>query len=244
MLHVVTAANRHLYETQLDQMYRHRARLFVDEAGWALNVIDGRERDEGDDERAVYLIAIDDQGVCCSSVRIRPVDDWSYLIDNMREWIDGDPRPLKEDPTVWEMARWINKSPRRETSAQVMVGAVEYMLSIGLTQCISCPDEDKAVHAISRGWRMNYLGSPRRYPEGGIAVATSLPISEAGLNHVRALHNCHTPVLLEIPADTPWANLPLPRIDSVFREAAATTTSSAEMYAVAGARLLSLHRDD
>lgn len=238
MLHVVTATNRHLYETQLDQMYRHRTELFVEGARWNLKVVDGREMDEGDDERAVYLIAMDDDGRCCSSVRIRPVDDFSYLIDRMPEWVDRGHRALKEDPTVWEMARWINRSPRRkEASIGILVGSIDYMLGKGVSQCISCPDEDKAAHAKKRGWRLRRLGSPRRYPEGGVAVATSLPVNRVELARLREKYECHHPVLLEIPPDAPWAGLPVTVIDSAFREVAPSSKSAAEMYAALDARL-------
>jgi len=187
VLHVVTAANRHLYETQLDQMYRHRTELFVEGAGWNLTVVDGREMDEGDDDRAVYLIAIDDDGHCRSSVRIRPVDDFSYLIDHMPEWVDEDRQALKEDPTVWEMARWINQSRARkaEVSIAIYVGAVEYMVGRGVSQCVSCPDVVREKHALRRGWTVRRLGTPRRYPEGGTAVGASLIVSEEELARAR-----------------------------------------------------------
>jgi N-acyl-L-homoserine lactone synthetase len=236
MLHVITGANQHLYETQLREMHRQRYELFVLRQGWNLQVCDGGEYDEGDDERAVYLLALDPTGECRSSIRIRPADDFSYMIDRMPEWIDGDAQALRSDPALWEMARWINRSGWRE-GQEIRIGLVEYLHSRGATQAISCADVKVADYAVRTGWRLRYLGTPRRYPEGGVAVATSQPVSLEEVEHLRALFGRRDMFLIEVPADAPWADLPLPVIEREFRAAADTASSTAELNAIADTRL-------
>jgi len=41
MLHICTANNRHLYQTELREMHSHRYELFVRTRGWNLTVRDG-----------------------------------------------------------------------------------------------------------------------------------------------------------------------------------------------------------
>jgi N-acyl-L-homoserine lactone synthetase len=236
MLHVVTGANRHLYGTQLTQMHRQRYELFVLRRGWNLPVRDGGEYDEGDDERAVYLLALDRAGDCRGSMRLRPADDFSYLIDRMPEWVDGDPQALRQDPNLWEIARWINQGGRR-TGQEIRIGMVEYLLSRGAVQGISCPDEEMARYALDTGWRLRFLGSPRRYPEGGVAVAITQPVSAAEVEYLRAYFGRRDPVLMEISPDAPWAHLPLPQIEQAFRACARVTSSGAALHAAADARL-------
>src|SRR3712207_1050182 len=133
MLHVVTSANRHLYRRQLADMHRQRYELFVKGKGWNLPVRDGGEYDEGDDERAVYLLAIDETGYCDCSIRVRPADDWSYLLDSMPEWVAVDPQAVRAAPGLWEMARWIKQGEDPGLGAEMRIGLVEYLLSRGAT---------------------------------------------------------------------------------------------------------------
>ncbi len=236
MLHVVTGANRHLYRPQLQQMHRQRYELFVLGQGWNLQVRDGGEYDEGDDERAVYLLALNPAGKCRSSIRIRPADDFSYLIDHMADWVDGDAQALRTDPALWEIARWINREGW-VTGQEIRIGMIEYLLSRGVTQAISCPDEQMAIYAASTGWRLKRLGEPRRYPEGGVAVAISQPVSAEEVEYLRARFGRRDPFLIEVPPDAPWAGLPLPVIEREYRMAAASASSNAELHAVAHGRL-------
>jgi N-acyl-L-homoserine lactone synthetase len=239
MLHVVTGTNRHLYEGQLREMHRQRYEVFVLGRGWNLQVRDGGEFDEGDDERAVYLLSLDATGSCRSSIRVRPADDFSYMIDHMPEWIDGDAQALRSDPGLWEIARWINRSGWKE-GQEIRIGVVEYLHSRGATHAISCADLKIADYAVRTGWRLEYLGAPRRYPEGGVAVATSQPVSSEEVEHLRARFGRRDMFLIELPADGPWVDLPLLEIEQEFQAAAATASSIVDLNAIADLRLRSL----
>jgi N-acyl-L-homoserine lactone synthetase len=240
MLHVVTEANRHLYRKQIEQMHRQRCELFVKIRGWNLQVRDGGEYDEGDDERAVYLILLDETGYCHSSIRVRPIDDFSYLVDNLPEWIAGDPQALRDDPGVWEMARWVSQGEDRAGGQEIRIGLIECLLSRGVTRCIACGDLDVTAYGIRTGWRVEFLGIPRRYREGGVAVATALPIAQAEVDHLRQLTGRRDQFLMEIPAEAPWAELPLTAIETAYREAAAEADSFAALAAAADVRLRAL----
>ncbi|HEU0298595.1 MAG TPA: acyl-homoserine-lactone synthase [Longimicrobium sp.] len=237
MLHVVTGANQHLYGAQLQEMLRQRKAEFVGRQGWELQVFDGLEKDDGDDERAVYLLALNATGECRSSIRIRPADDFSYMIDRMPEFIDGDAQALRNDPALWEIARWINHGGWK-TGQEIRIGLIEYLHSRGVTQAISCADVEKADYAIRTGWRLRYLGQPRRYAVGGrLAVAVSLTVSAEEVEQLRARFGRRDMVLIEVPADAPWAGLPLPVIEREFRVAADTASSTAELHEIADTRL-------
>lgn len=243
MLHIVTHENRRLYSRQIADMHRQRYELFVKARGWNLQVRDGGEYDEGDDELAVYLLGIDETGFCHSSIRVRPAHDFSYVIDAMPEWIEGDAQALRDDPGLWEMARWISQGEERAAGDEIRVGMIEYLLRRGATQCIACGDLHITAYAIRAGWRLNFLGIPRRYPEGGVSVATSLPITAAEVEYARTLTGRHDIFLMEVPAAAAWAELPLSAIEAAYRTAAEGLFTQAEVDAAAGqileARLLS-----
>ena len=229
MLHICTDQNRHLYKRQLVEMHRQRYELFVRTKGWNLTVRDGGEYDEGDDERAIYLLSLDEAGSCFGSIRVRPADDFSMVIDRMPHHIAGDAQALRKDPGLWEMARWINIGGDPAAGVETRIGLIEYLLGRGATQCLALPDVAMMTYAIRTGWRVRALGGPQPYPEGGVAVAVSLPITADEVAYLRDLNGRKDCFLMEIDADAPWAGMALSVIEAVFAEVAATLTDPADV---------------
>jgi acyl-homoserine lactone synthase len=56
MIHVVTPENEHFYRDEMDQAYRLRHKVFVEEMGWKnMAKPDGREMDQFDTKHAVNM---------------------------------------------------------------------------------------------------------------------------------------------------------------------------------------------
>ena len=237
MLHICNQANRHLYKQQLSQMHRQRNELFVKTKGWNLKVIDGGEYDEGDDDRAIYLLSLDEIGNCFGSIRVRPADDFSMVIDKMPHHVAGDAAELRKDPHLWEMARWVNVGNDRAAGEETRIGLIEYLLSQGCAQCLALPDIGMLAYAIRTGWRARAIGAPTPYPEGGVAVAVSLPITAEEVAHVRRVTGRSDAFLIDIDPAAPWAQTPLPVIEAIFKAQAASGVSQGELGICADARL-------
>ncbi len=131
MIHICTHQNRSLYREQLSTMHAHRYELFVRTKGWNLTVRDGGEYDEGDDARAVYLLCLDEAGACYGSIRLRPADDFSMVLDKMPHHVAGDVNALRAAPGVWEMARWVNIGGDASAGQEMRIGVIEYLLGQG-----------------------------------------------------------------------------------------------------------------
>jgi acyl-homoserine lactone synthase len=59
-IHVVDKSNAHLYRDMLDENFRLRAAIFIEEMKWsALSNVNGRERDQFDDDTATYYFAVE-----------------------------------------------------------------------------------------------------------------------------------------------------------------------------------------
>lgn len=237
MLHICTNQNRQLYRAQLETMHRQRYELFVKTKGWNLTVRAGGEYDEGDDERAVYLMSIDDTGAVFGSMRVRPADDFSMVIDRMPHYVAGDASALRQDPGLWEAARWVNIGGDPAAGQEMRIGVIEYLLRRGATQCLALPDISMLAYAIRTGWRFRALGAPQSYPEGGIAVAASLPIDQAEIDYLRDLTGRRDEFLMEIDAEAAWADLPLTTIEGVYSETAALATDFDDLVARTELRL-------
>ena len=57
-VHVITDANKAAYAAELDQLFRIRHRIYVEEKKWREPSDDGRETDQFDTEHAVHLVGI------------------------------------------------------------------------------------------------------------------------------------------------------------------------------------------
>jgi N-acyl-L-homoserine lactone synthetase len=237
MLHICTNQNRRLYWTQLEAMHRQRYELFIKTKGWNLQVRDGGEYDEGDDERAVYLLSIDETGSVYGSMRVRPADDFSMVIDRMPHHVTGDAGALRHDPGLWEMARWVNIGGDPAAGQEMRIGVIEYLLRRGATQCLALPDVSMLAYAIRTGWRFRALGAPQSYPEGGVAVAASLPIDCAEVSYLRNLTGRRDVFLMEVDAEAAWADLPLKTTERAYADAAILATDFEDLAQRADLRL-------
>jgi N-acyl-L-homoserine lactone synthetase len=214
-------------------MHRQRYELFVKTKGWNLTVRDGGEYDDGDDERAVYLLSIDETGACDGSIRVRPADDFSMVIDRMPHHVASDASALRADPGLWEMARWVNIGGDPSAGQEVRIGLIEYLLRQGASQCLALPDVSMMGYALRTGWRLRALGAPLPYPEGGVAVAVSLPITRDEVTYLRDLTGRRDVFLMEVDASAPWADLPLPVIEAAFKQASEDVADERELAAAA-----------
>lgn len=194
MIHVVTTGSRELYQRQLLQMHRLRAEVFVRTRGWKLDIRDdGGEYDRGDDELATYLLALDEEGGLLTSIRLRPVKDWSILLDAMPERVRGDAERFRR-ADVWEMARFLSIGAGRSTEEarrrvpEIFIALLEVAQAAGVTEVIGACDTPLFTHGLGLGWRMAPVGLPFAYPEGGSALPYTVEVSADAIEEVRDLH--------------------------------------------------------
>lgn len=212
MIHVVTHAQRHVYAQQLTTMHRMRREVFVGKRGWNLQTReDGGEYDRGDDDKAIYFMMLDRDGGLQVSVRVRPVTDWSILLDEMPGCVEGDVSALRR-PDVWEMARHLAGQQGRSVgeakrrAAEFRIAMLEAALRKGVTQLIGSVDVGLLAHGIRAWLDLKPLGLPVVYPEGGAAVGYEIPVSEDLIERLKRAHGVTRPSAfeLEVESATPW----------------------------------------
>ncbi|MES2033599.1 MAG: acyl-homoserine-lactone synthase [Pseudomonadota bacterium] len=203
MIHVVTYQQRAFYAAQLRAMHRRRREVFIDDRGWKLEERDGGEYDRGDDEQAIYLMMLDRAGALQVSVRVRPVMDWSILLDEMPGCIEGGPDRLRR-PDVWEMARHLANGASgavgeaRTRAGEFRVALLEAALDHGVTRLVGSVDIGLLAHGISAWLDLRPIGLPVVYPEGGAAVGYEIPVSEDLIQRLRRAHDLPAAVAYEL----------------------------------------------
>lgn len=93
------------------EVARYRFDIFVRKLGWQLQCQEGREYDEFDHEKTVYVVAQDDDGDVVGTARLLPTTG-PYLLANLfpNLWGSGE---LPNSPDVWELSRFASVDMNR-----------------------------------------------------------------------------------------------------------------------------------
>jgi acyl-homoserine lactone synthase len=102
VIHIVTPDNESFYRDEMEQAYRLRHRVFVEEMGWHnLAKPDRREIDQFDNKHAVHMLYIED-GKVLGYQRLLPSTRPHLLSDITPELCEVE-RPIGAD--IWEISR-------------------------------------------------------------------------------------------------------------------------------------------
>lgn len=194
MFHVVTRANRPAFASQLKEMHQWRARIFVDEQGWDLPVVDGLEIDEYDDDEAIYFLDFDDDGGIVSGQRMRPTADKSLTGDHFPSSIMVDDVAFF-DAHVWEMSRGFvlpayRGKIRNARRSEMRLAILETAHAAGVERFIAFTDTRLLPYFLNSAYRFRMLGLPVPTPacEG---IAIEIEVSAGAIMHMRERLNMH-----------------------------------------------------
>ncbi|MFA7264048.1 MAG: acyl-homoserine-lactone synthase [Caulobacter sp.] len=208
MIHVVTHALRGVYADQIAAMHRMRREVFIVARGWQLEERDGGEYDRGDDEQAIYFMMLDEHGGLQVSVRVRPVLDWSILVDEMPRCVEGGAETLRR-PDVWEMARHLasgqgrSVGEARRRAAEFRVAMLEAARARGVTRIVGSVDVGLLAHGARAWLDLKPLGLPVVYPEGGAAVGYEIPVTDDLITRLKRAHGLVEPSAFELARGAP-----------------------------------------
>lgn len=206
MLHLVNKQNRGLYRAEIEQLYRVRKSVFIDELGWQLNAVDGLEIDQYDDDEAMYGIGFDSAGQISMSGRYRPTVNGSMLTEIFPHSIDSsiDPASLL-GPDIWEFSRGFcletgGKRHNQQRRAMLMLTPLEIAFAHGVTSYIAFSEIRLLPLFISMGWRVQLLGDPISYGEGE-GIAYRVEVSEDAILSMRRAYDLPDPSHIYLEAD-------------------------------------------
>lgn len=237
MIHLVTWANRAAYKRQIDEMHRLRWKFYIEERGWKrlreIQEVEGYERDEYDDDRAVYVMGIDDDGGVTGSMRLRPTGDKSLLADHFPHLIDASASFTPSDG-VWEITRIVRKPENRSKDHTLRFAMNTAMLEMavgrGIRKLVATSDSFLVAQTRSV-WRHKFrpLGLPQPYPEGE-AIALDFDADEESLQMTRERAGIVSTQMFELGPLVPDRPVDVVQAERVARLASmATPTQLSEM---------------
>ena len=198
MIHVVNAANQHCYRDELDQAFRLRHRVFVEQLKWHnLARDDGREIDEFDDAHTIHMLAMRDDQVI-GYQRLLPTTRPHLLSDVMPQLCEGE-RPSGSQ--IWEWTRFCVADSHRMRGRTInpvlsalLTGLVEWGLVNGVGRVVAEMHPLHLLTLIQLHFKITPLGLPQPI-DGEDVVALTADFDGRTLARLRHSRDHHEPVL-------------------------------------------------
>ena len=185
-IHLITAANRHLYEEVIERSLRVRYNIFVGELGWAaLQRSDGRDVDAYDQPDTVYMIGIDDDRIV-GGQRLYPTTRPHLLSDVFPHLAHVKGIPIA--PDIWEWTRYFVIKERRSgrTDCRLLAAVQEFGIQEGISQLTAVVETWWLPRFQEAGFKIRPLGLPHLI-ENKWAIAAAIDVSPKSLDRVRTL---------------------------------------------------------
>ncbi|MER9947309.1 acyl-homoserine-lactone synthase [Mesorhizobium sp. M0047] len=188
MLLIVTAQNAEEYQAELDQAFRLRHKVFVEEKGWMdLRRDDARDIDCFDDEHAVHMLfTVEDRVV--GYQRMLPSTRPHLLSEVLFDLCEGE-RPAGAN--IWEWTRYCVEPQFRERGRMLspvanalLSGIVEWGLGSGIDTIIIEMNPLWLLRLVQLHFRVTPLGLPKIIG-GEETVAVTARFDERTLQRLR-----------------------------------------------------------
>lgn len=177
MIHIVTAENIGAYQYEMEQAYRLRHNVFVDEMGWEdLRKPDGREIDQFDDGRALHMLYIEDDRVL-GYQRMLPSMRPHLLTEVLPHLCEGD---FPVGPHIWEWTRYCVTREHRDRGRilspvgnLLLSSIVEWGLASGVQKIIIEMNPLWLLRLVQLNFRVTPLGLPQQIGKDSIIAVTA-----------------------------------------------------------------------
>ncbi|MBW5439300.1 GNAT family N-acetyltransferase [Bradyrhizobium canariense] len=196
MIHTVDSDNKLLYQHELEEHFRLRHRIYVDERKWiALKQADGREIDQFDTDEAIYLMALD-RGHVIGGARLVPTLQ-PHLLANVFPFlanVEGIPR----GPGIYEWTRIFvvpeHRGPNSSVLHAMLAGMMEYCLGRSITAITAVMETWWLPRFHNLDWDVKLLGEPADI-DGMSCVGAMISVTEAAWRRTIAVGRLEAPVL-------------------------------------------------
>lgn len=200
MIHIVTPENEHYYHDEMNQAYRLRHKVFVEEMGWeALGKPDGRQIDQFDTKHAVHMLYIEG-GEVLGYQRLLPSTRPHLLSEIMPELCEVE-RPTGAH--IWEISRHCVAPGHRAggrfanpVANDLESALVEWGLECGISKFIIAIEPMGILPLIQLHFQPMPLGLPKTV-HGTDVIAITLTFDFRTLERLRQVRGSRRKVLVK-----------------------------------------------
>ncbi len=189
-VHVITNANRHLYERELDEHHQIRHRIYIEELQWRglKPRADKREYDQFDIAETVYLLALEQNRVL-GGLRLVPTTGPQLIGDVFPHFASMQGVPRRPDIAEWTRIFVVQERREEHSSSKirstVSAAMMEYALQEGISAISVLMNAFWLPKLQESGWRARPLGLPDQH-DGEWLIAVLIDVTPEALAGLRA----------------------------------------------------------
>jgi len=195
MVQIIVGAFNPNAREQLAEMYRQRAKVFVEEMGWPLKTYNGLEFDQYDDAETIYVLEYE-KGELVASMRMNPTHRRCMLPELFKDACEGD---VPRGPDVWELSRGALARNLRKSGywGRVQCAFFEAALLWNARKAVGFFTVDHIMKQMRVGLDVKPLGQPR-IVDGETNIAAEFPFNVETLLRLRKAYRIDGPVIERI----------------------------------------------
>lgn len=198
MIYILSGNDAVRYPALMEQVYRLRHQVFVEELGWSdIAKADGLERDQFDRPDAVHQICVRD-GKVAGYQRMLPTVGPHLLADVLPHLCEG---PLPRGLDTYEMTRYCVAPGYREgrrgvssVGSELIAGGVEWALACGVKKVIVETETIWVLRWLQMKFLVRPLGFETQIGKQRI-IAALLEFNRSTLQAIREYRKHWTPVV-------------------------------------------------
>jgi acyl-homoserine lactone synthase len=201
-IHIVAPENIGSYAEAMEQAYRLRHKVFVEEMGWSdLRRPDSREIDQFDDGRALHMLYLEGNRLV-GYQRMLPSMRPHLLSEVMPHLCEGD---FPVGPHIWEWTRYCVTKEHRDRGRMLspagnllLSAIVEWGLASGVSKIIIEMNPIWLLRLVQLHFRVTPLGIPQEAGKDSI-VAVTAAFDARTLARLRNVRGDDRPAIVEQP---------------------------------------------
>jgi acyl-homoserine lactone synthase len=188
-VHVITHANRNLYERELDEHHAIRHRIYIEELRWRglTPRSDGREFDQFDTPEMVYLLGLED-GKVVGGLRLMPTTEPHLMSEVFPQFAAIRGVPRSADVAEWTRVFVVPERREERQASKVGSTVIASMIDYGLDEGLSGISVVMNTFWLPRfqryGWRVRPLGLPDVHDDEWL-IAVLIDVTPAALAGIR-----------------------------------------------------------
>lgn len=183
MIRVIEHSNTLKYAEVLDQIFKLRRTVFVEELGWRQFDVDGiYEKDQYDNEHAIHLASLNSDGLVVGYCRLYPTTLPHMLSEAFASYVDG-PVPQRSDTFELTRAAVAQEHRGKKVWEEVFAGAHEFCELQGASAITSFIRALRLPYFQAAGMKITPLGLPADC-NGELLAAVSLEVSDAVISDI------------------------------------------------------------
>ncbi len=163
---VIRAQHRPAFSSLLDQMYRLRRRVFVENLGWTLDTDGVREIDQFDNGNCVNLVALDSADQVRACVRFTASTEPNVTNDVLAAQMGAS---FPRGPHIAEISRQcvdpeLDEAERKAVLLDLRISQEELVAKFGWTHFLGVSYDRHIQPFVRIGMKVEILGAPFLFP--------------------------------------------------------------------------------